>query len=409
MLLAHLARGAIRSGRLTIVDARGCRHQLGSSTGPHVVIRLHDRLLPYQLCWNPYLHLGEAYMDGRLTIEEGDLRTFLEILTVNEHHLERHRLIRSLEHLRCWMRLLQQINPIRRARVNVAHHYDLSGELYDLFLDSDRQYSCGYFTHDHGDLERAQYDKKRHLAAKLRLEPGRRILDIGSGWGGLAMTLAEAGADEVLGITLSKEQHDVSRRRAAEAGLGDRVTFELRDYREQTGRFDRIVSVGMFEHVGLPHYAAFFSKIRDLMTDDGVAVVHSIGRMGGPSYTNPWTRKYIFPGGYTPALSEVLPVVERLGLWLTDVEVLRLHYAETLRLWRQRFDAHRDEVTRLYDERFSRMWEFYLIGAELAFRRGDLMVFQLQLAKNQEVVPLTRDYITDWERSHPAEISLAAE
>ena len=409
MLLAHLARWAIRSGRLTIIDPQGRRHQVGGSTGPHVAIRLHDWLLSYQLCWNQYLHLGEAYMDGRLTIEDGDLRTFLDILTTNEHHLERHGLIRSLERIRRWMRYLQQRNPIRRAQVNAAHHYDLSEQLYDLFLDSDRQYSCGYFTHDHDDLERAQYDKKRHLAAKLRLEPGQRILDIGSGWGGLALTLAEAGAGDVLGITLSKEQHSVSRRRAAEAGLDDRVTFDLRDYREQTGRFDRIVSVGMFEHVGVPHYAAFFSKIRDLLTDDGIAVVHSIGRMDGPSYTNPWTRKYIFPGGYTPALSEVLPVIERLGLWLTDVEILRLHYAETLRLWHQRFEAHRDEVTRFYDDRFSRMWEFYLIGAELAFRRGGLMVFQLQLAKTQDAVPLTRDYINDWERSYTGDMQMAAE
>ncbi len=409
MLLAHLARCGIRSGRLTIVDAYGRRHQVGGSTGLHAAIRLHDRLLPYQLCWNPYLHLGEAYMDGRLTIEEGDLRTLLEMLATNEHRLERHGLVRSLKHMRYWVRRLQQHNPIRRARVNVEHHYDLSKQLYNLFLDSDRQYSCGYFTHDHDDLERAQHDKKRHLAAKLRLGPGQRVLDIGSGWGGLALTLAEAGADEVLGITLSKEQHVASRERAAEAGLDDRVTFELRDYREQTGRFDRIVSVGMFEHVGVPHYAAFFSKIRDLLTDDGIAVVHSIGRMDGPSYTNPWTRKYIFPGGYTPALSEVLPVVEHLGLWLTDVEILRLHYAETLRLWRRRFEAHRDEVNRLYDERFSRMWEFYLIGAELGFRRGHLMVFQLQLAKTQDAVPLTRDYITDWERSHVAGMDLAAE
>ena len=409
MLLTHLARWGIRSGRLTIVDAYGRRHHAGGSTGPHAVIRLHDRLLPYQLCWNPYLHLGEAYMDGRLTIEEGGLRTLLEILAANEHRLERHGLVRSLEHMRYWVRRLQQQNPIRHARVNVAHHYDLSEQLYDLFLDSDRQYSCGYFIHDHDDLERAQHDKKRHLAAKLRLRPGQRVLDIGFGWGGLALTLAEAGVDGVLGITLSKEQQVASRKRAAEAGLDDRVRCELRDYREQTGQFDRIVSVGMFEYVGVPHYAAFFSKIRNLLTDDGIAVVHSIGRMDGPSYTNPWTRKYIFPGGYTPALSEVLPVVERLGLWLTDIEILRLNYAETLRLWRRRFEARRDEVARLYDERFSRMWEFYLIGAELGFRRGRLVVFQLQLAKTQDAVPLTRDYITDWERSHAAGLDLAAE
>jgi cyclopropane-fatty-acyl-phospholipid synthase len=303
---------------------------------------------------------------------------------------------------------LHQYNPAPRARANVAHHYDLSDALYDLFLDADRQYSCAYFSHDHDDLEQAQRDKKRHVAAKLLLEPGVRVLDIGSGWGGLGLYMAEAGAGEVVGITLSEEQLKVSRGRAARAGLADRVRFELCDYRALDGKFDRIVSVGMFEHVGIRHYPEFFGTVRDLLTDDGVALLHSIGRADGPGSTNPFIRKYIFPGGYSPALSEVLPVVERAGLWVTDIEILRLHYAETLRLWRQRFEANRARIAELYDERFCRMWEFYLVGAELTFRRMGHMVFQLQLARRQEAVPLTRDYITDWERGR-LETAIAAE
>jgi cyclopropane-fatty-acyl-phospholipid synthase len=309
-----------------------------------------------------------------------------------------HPLTRILSTLDRLLRRLHQYNPAHRARANVAHHYDLSDTLYGLFLDADRQYSCAYFTHEHDDLDQAQRDKKRHLAAKLLLEPGVRVLDIGSGWGGLGMYLAEAGAAEVVGITLSEEQLKVSRERAARAGLDDRVRFELCDYRALDGKFDRIVSVGMFEHVGLRHYPEFFAAVRDLLCEDGVAVLHSIGRADGPGATNPWLRKYIFPGGYSPALSEVLPVVERLGLWVTDIEILRLHYAETLRLWRRRFLANRARIAELYDERFCRMWEFYLVGSELAFRRMGHMVFQLQLAKRQDAVPLTRDYITDWER-----------
>jgi cyclopropane-fatty-acyl-phospholipid synthase len=289
---------------------------------------------------------------------------------------------------------------MHRAQANAAHHYDLSDTLYDLFLDADRQYSCAYFTHPHDDLEHAQQDKKRHLAAKLLLEPGVRVLDIGSGWGGLGLYLAEAGAAQVVGITLSKEQLKVSRDRARRAGLDDRVRFELCDYRAVRGTFDRIVSVGMFEHVGVRHFSEFFAAVRDRLTDDGVAVLHSIGRADGPGVTNPWIRKYIFPGGYAPALSEVLPSVERLGLWVTDIEILRLHYAETLRLWRRRFQAKRARIAKLYDERFCRMWEWYLIASELAFRRMGHMVFQLQLAKRQDAVPLTRDYVTDWERRH---------
>ena len=337
-------------------------------------------------------------MDRTLTIEQGSLYEFLDICALNLRYAGAYPLTRVLGTLERLLRQVHQYNPMHRARANAAHHYDLSDTLYGLFLDSDRQYSCAYFTHPHDDLEQAQQDKKRHLAAKLLLKPGVRVLDIGSGWGGLGLYLAEAGATQVVGITLSEEQLKVSRERAERAALDDRVRFELCDYRALRGTFDRIVSVGMFEHVGVRHYSEFFAALRDLLAEDGIAVLHSIGRADGPGVTNAWIRKYIFPGGYAPALSEVLPVVERLGLWVTDVEILRLHYAETLRLWRRRFQANRTRIAKLYDERFCRMWEWYLIASELAFRRLGHMVFQLQLAKRQDAVPLTRDYITDWER-----------
>ncbi len=407
MLFGDMARRVVQWGRLSIIDADGRRHEAGRD-GPEVSIRLHDRALHRRLTFNPFLSLGEAYMAGTLTVEQGSLYEFMDICAANSLHVFRSPLGRALTFGQTLLRHLHQYNPVPRAQANVAHHYDLSDRLYDLFLDRDRQYSCAYFTHPHADLEQAQADKKRHLAAKLLLRPGVRVLDIGSGWGGLALSLAEAGAAEVVGITLSEHQLAVSRERARRCGLADRVRFELCDYRKQTGTFDRIVSVGMFEHVGVGHYPEFFRVIGDLLAEDGVALLHAIGRMDGPGATNPWIRKYIFPGGYSPALSEVLPVVERQGLWVTDIEILRLHYAETLRLWRQRFTANRAQIAALYDERFCRMWEFYLVASELAFRRLGHMVFQMQLARRQDAVPLTRDYITDWERGR-LDSAIAAE
>lgn len=399
MLLAPLARQGVRWGRLDIIDAHGRHHQVDNGDGPDVAIQLHHSALHHRFILNPQLAIGEAYMDGSLTIEEGSLFDFLEICAVAELEWCRQPFGQALYGLKRLIRRFYQYNPIGRAQDHVAHHYDLSDRLYDLFLDADRQYSCGYFNGEPDELDKGQRGKKRHLAAKLWLTPGVRVLDIGSGWGGLALHLAKAGAKEVVGITLSKEQLRFSRTRAEKAGLADRVRFELCDYRELTGQFDRVVSVGMFEHVGVNHYPEFFAKLASFLTDDGIAVLHSIGRMDGPGATNPWIRKYIFPGGYSPALSEVLPVVERQQLWATDIEILRLHYADTLRLWRQRFAANRNKIAALYDERFCRMWELYLTGSELAFRHGGHMVFQIQLAKRQDAVPLTRDYITDWDRS----------
>jgi len=342
----------------------------------------------------------DAYMNGSLTIEEGSLYDFLDILTLNEEGSPGARLMWLGDIAGRVLRYIHQYNPVHRARRNVEHHYDLSDQLYELFLDRDRQYSCAYFQSPEDDLETAQANKKRHIAAKLLLSPGQKVLDIGSGWGGLALYLASECGAEVTGLTLSQEQLKVAQRRAAAAGLSDRVHFHLRDYREERGEYDRIVSVGMFEHVGVTQYGVFFDKLNALLKPDGVALLHSIGRMDGPGTTNPWLRKYIFPGGYCPALSEVVPVAERRRLWITDVEILRLHYAKTLRAWRARFQQNREQIRALYDERFCRMWETYLVGAELSFRNQGMLVFQMQLAKAVGTVPLTRDYITDWERAH---------
>lgn len=400
LLLARLFDRVIKKGHLALIDPAGRRHVFGDGTGRLVTIRVHDAAAARRIVLNPRLHIGEAYMNGQLTIEDGDLYAFLDICAVNTVTLDSSMMLDLVYRLDIGLRRLRQYNPISKARENVAHHYDLSGRLYELFLDSDRQYSCAYFQSGADTLETAQDNKKRHIAAKLLLKPGCRVLDIGSGWGGLGIYLARATGASVTGITLSAEQHKVSNERAAAAGLADRVRFEMRDYREQQGTFDRIVSVGMFEHVGINHYRGFFDTVRDLLAEDGVALLHSIGRADGPGTTNPWLRKYIFPGGYSPALSEVLPAVERSGLFVTDIEVLRLHYAETLREWRARFAASRDEIRKLYDERFCRMWEFYLVGSELAFRHHGHIVFQMQIAKRVDTVPLTRDYIFDWERAN---------
>lgn len=408
-LLSRLFERLASEGRLTVIDAGGKQHVfVGARLGPAIAIRFHDRAAPNFLFLNPRLQLGELYMNGRLTIEDGDIYDLLDWFGRNLAAYEN----QDLRSLPSWLAMIvrrfQQYNPIGRARKNVAHHYDLSGKLYDLFLDKDRQYSCAYFATENDTLEAAQDNKKRHIAAKLLLKPGVRVLDIGSGWGGLGIYLARVGAGEVVGVTLSEEQHRVSMERAAAAGLGERVKFYLRDYRQQAGYFDRIVSVGMFEHVGVGHYDEFFRKVRDLLADDGVALLHSIGRSDAPGATNPWLKKYIFPGAYSPALSEVLPAVERAGLFVTDIEILRLHYAETLQEWRRRFSQHRDEMRALYDERFCRMWEFYLAASEMSFRWQGMMVFQIQLSRRVETVPLTRDYIAKWEMANAGRGNLAA-
>jgi len=403
MLLARLLDSIVHTGRLTLIDAGGRTRQFGANHGPRVSMRVHDRATQRRLALQPKLAFGESYMNGTLTIEDGTLYDLLDLLAINIQRYEQMPLARALSRVAMLTRNRQQANNRWRSRRNVAHHYDLSGRLYDLFLDKDRQYSCAYFTNNNKTLDEAQHDKKRHLASKLLLrEPGLKVLDIGSGWGGLGLYLARAAQADVTGITLSAEQLKASNDRARAEGLAERARFHLRDYREEQGRYDRIVSVGMFEHVGASHYRAFFRKLKELLKDDGVAVLHSIGRMSPPGSTNPWLRKYIFPGGYTPALSETVAAIEQEGLWITDIEILRLHYADTLKEWRRRFQENRAEIERLYDARFGRMWEFYLAACEVSFRRMDQMVFQIQLAKRQDAVPLTRDYMLDWERAHMA-------
>jgi cyclopropane-fatty-acyl-phospholipid synthase len=378
----------------------GRRHELrGEKPGPSAGVAITTPRAARRVVFDPALALGEGYMDGEIAPLDCSLFELLDLLTLNLMEGGRHPGERLLHFWRLLKRRLDQLNPAPRARRNVAHHYDLNGRLYALFLDRDRQYSCAYFPTGQESLEEAQAAKKRHIAAKLRLDrPGLEVLDIGSGWGGMALTLARDYGARVTGITLSTEQLEVARARAAEAGLADRVRFELMDYRAWTRPVDRIVSVGMFEHVGLAHYRTFFRVVRDALREDGVALIHAIGRSDGPGATNPWLAKYIFPGGYSPALSEVLPAVEKSGLWVTDIEILRLHYAETLKHWRARFAGNRDAIASLYDERFCRMFEFYLAGSELAFRRMGHMNWQLQLARRVDALPLTRDYMVEAER-----------
>ena len=375
-------REPIKTGRLNVIAPDGQLHVLeGAAEGPEASIRITDKRLLRRMLVMPDLYLGEAYTEGALTVEDGSLYDVLDFFACN--------LMPRLHDSSA----AHQSNDVGKARANVAFHYDLNRRLFELFLDRDLQYSCAYFTNERESLDEAQANKKKHVAAKLLLEPGMRVLDIGSGFGGLALYLARVFDVEVVGLTLSEEQWRVSQDRARTAGIEKKVAFKLLDYREEGGRYDRIVSVGMFEHVGRSHFDEFFRKIRELMTDDGVCLLHSIGRMAPPGSTSPWLVKYIFPGGYVPSLSETFAAVERAGFWVTDVEILRLHYAETLRQWHQRFQCNRDKVRALYDERFCRMWEFYLQLCEIGYRRLNWMVFQAQIAKSVATVPLTRTYL----------------
>jgi cyclopropane-fatty-acyl-phospholipid synthase len=385
--------GLITSGSVEVETARGERFRLGDGSGIDVKVRFADQAAQWALLRDPGLRFGELYMEGRVKVERGTIYDVLAIAARNAERFSQFSWLCAVQKLRSALRRLGMHNTRLRARRNVAHHYDLDSRLYDLFLDADRQYSCAYFENPSAGLDEAQLAKKRHIAAKLLIEPGNRVLDIGCGWGGMALYLARICAAKVTGITLSREQLALAGQRAAEAGQSNTVDFRLQDYREIDERFDRIVSVGMFEHVGLPYYDVFFRQIAKLLNDDGVALIHTIGSELPPQPTDPWIAKYIFPGGYIPSLSEILPAIERTGLFVTDIEVLRLHYAETLRHWRERFLARRAEAAAFYDERFCRMWEYYLAGAECGFRFSGQVVFQIQLAKRVDAVPLNRDYI----------------
>jgi len=398
-LLTGFLNRSIRTGTLVLTFPDASRYRFGSGQ-PYVAATITSSRSLRRIALNPDLATGEAYMDGTLRVDSGDIYDLMNIVLGNLGDATNSPLRRAWLLFRRLIRPLTLFNPARRSQRNVAHHYDLTDQLYELFLDADRQYSCAYFATPEDTLEQAQAQKKRHIAAKLLLEPGQRVLDIGSGWGGMARFLARDADVSVTGLTLSNEQVSYARTETANAGLDDKVTFHLRDYRHETERYDRVVSVGMFEHVGTPHYRTYFDTVADRLTDDGVALVHTIGTSGPPGAPSSWIKKYIFPGGYVPSMSEVLPAIEKSGLIVTDVEVLRLHYAETLRVWRQRFLANRDQVAALYDDRFCRMWEFYLATCEAAFRHAGLVVFQFQLAKHKMTVPLTRDYIADAQANH---------
>src|SRR6516164_1674536 len=390
-LLLSLLTKFIRRGSISFITASGAKFTCGDGTGEPVHARFVTAEAERRILLNPELALGEAFVDGTFVVERGTIADVLAILMGQPNALPQW--ARPQWWGRYIARSFRQFNPRGRSRSNAAHHYDLDGRLYSLFLDADRQYSCGYFDTPDVSLDDAQLAKKRHLAAKLLIRRGHRVLDIGSGWGGLGLYLAEMTGANVTGITLSTEQLQASNARAAEKNLTSSAKFLLQDYRDIEGPFDRIVSVGMFEHVGVDFYDSFFKRCAELLTDNGIMMLHSIGRSTGPDVTSPWITKYIFPGGYVPALSEVFPSIERAGLLVCDTEILRLHYAETLKAWRERFMARREEAVQLYDERFARMWEFYLAASEMAFRKQNMMNFQIQLAKRQNVVPITRDYV----------------
>ncbi len=392
-LLDRLLRSLIRDGDLRLNFPDGSSRRYGNATGTPVTLTIHDPALVGRLVRSPDMAVGDGYMDQGYTLENDDLPGFLALLLRNAAQGKADWWRFPLARAQRLLRQVQELNPAGRSKSNVAHHYDLSGRLYELFLDEDWQYSCAYFKSANDTLEQAQSQKKAHIAAKLHLSPGMRVLDIGCGWGGMAITLARDHGARVLGVTLSEEQHRVATARIASAGLTDRVEIRLTDYRAVTGQFDRVVSVGMFEHVGRPNYATYFAKVRDLLHPDGIALIHTIGRAGQPSITSPWITKYIFPGGYCPALSEVMPHVQSTGLFTTDIEVWRLHYAQTLLHWRRRFEANLAIATTLYDARFCRMWRYYLISSEMTFRHFQQVVFQIQLSPRQDAVPLTRDYL----------------
>jgi len=401
--LHRLAARVVRYGRLEITWSDGSVSHYGEEEGPSARLHFHEPSAEWAVLRNPEVALGEAYMDGRIDFPGGTLLEFLLLLNKNWIEVTHIASLSFLSKVRYATRGLTQNNSMLRARRHIARHYDLDERIYRLFLDSDMQYSCAYFERPDVELEEAQWAKKRHIASKLDLKPGQSVLDIGSGWGGLGLFLGEYCGVHVTGVTLSAEQHRVSTQRALERGLERRVRFELRDYRALDRTFDRIVSVGMFEHIGAARYEEFFRTATNLLTPDGVMLLHSIGRSEPPGGTNPFIAKYIFPGGYIPAVSEVMKAVERVPLFVNDMEILRLHYAETLKAWRNRFMARRDEAVEIYDERFCRMWEFYLAGSEAAFRAGGMMVFQLQLAKNQMTLPITRDYMVAAENAFRAE------
>jgi cyclopropane-fatty-acyl-phospholipid synthase len=396
-LLGRFIDQLLPVGSITLINPDGSKATHGGGGGKHVTVKLHDRRVAMDLFLNPRLKLGELYMAGRLTVEDGTILDLLDLIT-RAQPWEGGRTKEMSKGKSGWFRELFRRNDVSKSRKNVAHHYDIGNELYALFLDDDLQYSCAYFTDPRNSLEQAQSDKKAHIAAKLDLKPGQRVLDIGCGWGGMALYLNRVADVDVLGITLSQEQLKVARRRAKDAGVSDRVKFELIDYRLVDGRFDRIVSVGMFEHVGAAHYDTFYAKCRELLTEDGVMLLHTIGRLGSVGTPDPFTDKWIFPGYHLPSLSQMCASSEKFRLIASDVETLRLHYAYTLRHWLDRATKSRARIEQMYDAKFFRMWEFYLSGGIVMFETGAACNYQVQYVRNRNALPITRDYMRETER-----------
>ena len=396
-LLDRLLRRAINRGALELTTHDGAVRRYGDPAAVPVRVRLTDAATAGRIARNPALGAGEAFVDGRLVVESGDVVELLDLVSGNLRWDRSNALRVALWNQQRLAARWDELNARARSKRNVAHHYDLSDSLYDLFLDEERQYSCAYFREGNqgpdSDLSQAQRDKLDHIAKKLCLKPGMRVLDIGCGWGGMARHIHKVSGAEVLGVTLSEEQLRYARAKAQDLGIAEKVRYELMDYRDVQGPFDRIVSVGMFEHVGRPNYGTYFETVARLLSEDGVALIHTIGRAEGPGATDPWTAKYIFPGGYTPAYSELAKHIERAWLWPTDIEVWRMHYAWTLEHWLKRCRARKAEIVALYDERFFRMWEFYLAGAIMAFRHDDHLVWQIQLSRKRAEVPVTREYL----------------
>ena len=394
MLLARFLTKLFKEGGLVLIDANSKKYVIGNPKKENpLTLKLLDKSLHYKLLFYPDLYFGEAYSNGSLTIENGTLTEFLNMALQNIGRKETNFFSELLNKIRGSYRYLTNFNFIKKSKMNIARHYDISDDLYDLFLDSKRQYSCAYFKNENDSLETAQNNKIDHIIKKLNLKPNQKVLDIGSGWGSLAIEIAKKTQCQVLGITLSKSQFEYSKKKAKQMNMGNQVEFRLCDYREVKEKFDRIVSVGMFEHVGRKFYRTFFNKIQAILKDDGIALLHTIGSVNPPRQPQPWITRYIFPGGYTPSLSQVTVPVEKSGLILTDLEILRMHYSHTLRHWKERFIKNKDKAIKMFDEKFFRMWEFYLTSCETAFRWGDQVVFQLQLTKELHTAPSTRDYI----------------
>ena len=394
MKLVNFLNKLIKKDGFVLIDANQNKYTIGKPIKEiPIILKILDKKLHHKLLLHPDLHLGEAYMNGSILIENGSLTEFLEIALKNIGRSEINFYSRTINQIKGFYRTLTNFNLIKKSKKNVAHHYDISEKLYDLFLDENRQYSCAYFKNENDTLEQAQNNKIHHIIKKLNIRPNQKVLDIGSGWGTLALAIAKETQASVTGITLSENQFEYSKNKAKEMNLSNKVDFKLIDYRQLNEKFDRVVSVGMFEHVGRKFYRTYFNKVFKLLNERGIALIHTIGSSMPPRDPQPWIQKYIFPGGYTPSLSEVANPIENSGLIVSDIEVLRMHYAHTLRNWKERFLSKKDIVLDMFDEKFFRMWEFYLASCEMAFKWGDQVVYQFQLSKDNSSVPNTRDYI----------------